>query len=239
MNAEQVLSVVGVIATAGGGVSVVVSGVRSGVGLMGLLPWGRRRRLARRLRQLRVGQTLEAFQRRLGPHESMIRDAAGKRFIFEQPEAAVVALTDDDEVVVAYSVAARKKSFRPLIRLNHRKCVPHLAVRLGRTTFAAFETPDAVTGYLGARNYSYRERVYIGAPGNYHHYFVCHDNGSPIPVPSSLVKVLDQAIEDVADQYGSIDEALNDELFRRARAETVITRYGVTAQYDPEGWDYL
>lgn len=235
LNVQRLLAFLAALATIGGAVSVVVGSVRSGLGLVRGLPWGRRRRLAKQLALLRTGQTLNAFERRLGPPEALVRDSAGRKFVFEHRVAAVVALVDDDDVVTAYAVSMRDKRFRPTIRLNARGSVPHLVVRLGVTTFFEFGEPDEIEGWLGAQSYEYRERHYIGRPGGYHHFFVCHDFGSPVGTPAELITLLHEGPVRESDPT----HALADPSLSKARSATPITRYGVTSPFDSTGWMQL
>jgi hypothetical protein len=112
------------------------------------------------------------------------------------------ALVDPDDTVLAFSVTARSRRFRPLFQVpstpgvierlrffRHRdgamRPTPLFRVRLGRTHFAGIGEPSGVFASLGFRRFAYAEAHWFGNPGSYQYYvFSFNDAGAP-PWPDS------------------------------------------------------
>jgi hypothetical protein len=148
----------------------------------------------------------------------------------------VHALADEDGTVHAYSVTTRNKRFRPTFqipggtaedatwfdRLRGRDFHyrPNVAVKLGKTHFAALGRPGQAAAWLGAHNWHYFEPYYFGNPGYYQNFvFSINDAGVGIPPFNPDYKrdfswgFGDDSLDtrfDIAEAIGASDEAVAD-----------------------------
>jgi hypothetical protein len=125
----------------------------------------------------------------------------------------VQTLSDPDETVVAFSVTARHRRFRPVFEAPRRMTIgqrwrwrrtvgtsytPLLKVRLGRTRFADIDPtdPDQFAGphfkvHTGARKFSYSEFHSFGNPGHYQSFVLTASSAArtaPVGLPFHVIE---------------------------------------------------
>lgn len=236
ITAQTVLALAGFVSVVGGAIALVVAGTRTGLGWLGLLPWSRRRRLARALRRLDVGLTLDAFGTTLDRKPIRVaRDGADLLHTFDCGDVEVVARTDPDQAVTEYTVVAVNPKFTPKVNLTPNSGNP-LVVQLGRTRFADAGTPNAIGGFLGASDYGYNELHYHGRPGGYR-YFRLGSNASDGQPPDEFFAMLRGVTftDDDTSPFGDTP-ALADARVYAARAATTVTTYSVLADVPDRVW---
>jgi hypothetical protein len=111
---------------------------------------------------------------------------------------------DSDNAVLAYSVTARSKRFKPRYEPSWRlsswervkyalrfreRYRPLFSVRLGKTRLSAVEDQATkIWAYLGNHNWSYSEAHYYGNPGYYQTFVLTSSNGGVNP-PTAMDKL--------------------------------------------------
>ncbi|MDQ3631725.1 MAG: hypothetical protein M3417_10750 [Actinomycetota bacterium] len=183
---------------------------------------GRKRDLYRRLHRLGAGAQLSFFTSVIGEPPAL-RDSIDmdmpdwaaasdeeqepplvvQRFVrltFVDPLFYLVAIADDDDAVLGFSITTRRRRFAPTfyapraplfrdrlvegITLGRRKAHWLVRFQLGRTTFADAAPRDwgipQVQAFLGARTWSYSEAWYLGNPGHYLTYVFTSGSASPV-----------------------------------------------------------
>lgn len=183
---------------------------------------GRKRDLYRRLHRLGAGAQLSFFTSVIGeppalrdsidmemPDWSAASDeeqeppSVAQRFVrstFVDPLFYLVAITDDEDTVLGFSVTTRRRRFAPTfyaprapsfrdrlierVTLGRRKAYRLVRFRLGRTTFAGAAPLDwgipIVQANFGARTWSYSEAWYLGNPGHYLTYVFTNGSASSV-----------------------------------------------------------
>ncbi|MFA6160834.1 MAG: ETEC_3214 domain-containing protein [Patescibacteria group bacterium] len=116
-----------------------------------------------------------------------------KEYVFINSYCSIIALTDEYEKILAYSITSLDESFHPELQLNNyygikatstgdfESKTDTLNFKLGETTFKEIEDlygEATTTGVMGVNTFYYEESYYLARSGNYQtQIFSINENG--------------------------------------------------------------
>lgn len=221
-----------------GWIGAIAGGIVAAVTLLGLLrtafnrTLGRRGEAQRRLSKLAAGVQINYFTSVLGQPAIKRADDDVVEYVFVDRLFYVHVLTSPaDDSVIQFAVTTRARRFHPRARwwtLNRSH-----QVRLGKTSFAQFgQTPERISGSLGAHNFGYSEIYYLGNPGGYQKYVLAINDAGP--VDHLDVEAFNEILVPGAGPTFDLDEAaaaalIDSEVGARLRSSSRPNTYCVTA----------